>query len=528
MNRNPWSRRNQWSIVDARSASQASLDFDIVVIGSGAGGATASAALSQHGFRVAIIEDGDLVTAKNFAKSEQEAYGLYQDRGSRFTQDKTIGILQGRSVGGSTTVNWTSSFRTPVDTLQFWQDQYAVEWSKDELIPHFQKHEADLNIHRWEGLPNPNNSVLERGLKNLGLDAQRIPRNVSGCHNLGYCGQGCPVNAKLSMVITRIPEALDHGATLIHNCFVHRLQWYKNRVTELHCQASEGPGKRSGQVLKIKAKHFILAAGSIGSPGILLRSHVPDPYDQLGRRTTLHPVLISGALFKESITGWHGAPQSVYSDQFLRPKNPKKLGYKLEVSPMFPMLMAGILPSLGYEHRAIMTRFERAGNIIALLRDGYHDEAPGGRVVLDDNGRAVLSYPWTDALADGARRALLTMAEIQLAAGADEIIPFHCDGSRTKSFSKATAMIAQLTMKPPFLKVMSAHVMGGCSMGKPEQGVVDSWGRHHHLHNLNVLDGSIFPSSLGVNPQLSIYGITSLLTEHLVQELDRESKQKVH
>ena len=143
-------------------------------------------------------------------------------------------------------------------------------------------------------------------MHSTGLESNRIPRNVDGCYNLGYCGLGCPVNAKQSMLITKVPDALDSGAALLHDFYVDRLVWKGDRVQGLVGQANKGPGRAFGKELSIRAKHIVLSAGAIGSPGILLRSKVPNPSGRLGSATTLHPVIVSGALMPELVAGLVG------------------------------------------------------------------------------------------------------------------------------------------------------------------------------------------------------------------------------
>ena len=141
-------------------------------------------------------------------------------------------MLQGRSVGGSTTVNWTSSFRTPEPTLKFWAaEREVVGHSVEEMKPWFEKMEERLNVAPWAAAPNANNSVLKRGCDKLGWEAHVIPRNVKGCWNTGYCGFGCPVNAKQSMLVSTIPVALQNGATLVHRLRVRQLQHADGKIT---------------------------------------------------------------------------------------------------------------------------------------------------------------------------------------------------------------------------------------------------------------------------------------------------------
>jgi choline dehydrogenase-like flavoprotein len=167
-----------------------------------------------------------------------------------------------------------------------------------------------------------------------------------------------------------------------------------------------------------------------------------------------------------------------------------------------------------------MAKFPNMQVVIALLRDGFHRESRGGRVTLANDGTPVLDYVMPEYLWEGARRALATMAEIQFAAGAQSVMPVHDNGHPCASLREAREAIAALPMRALAARVVSAHVMGGCAMGPdPRRAVVDEDGRHHHLRNVSVHDGSIFPTSLATNPQLSIYAFAARSSGALARDL---------
>ena len=339
-----------------------------------------------------------------------------------------------------------------------------------------------------------------------------IRRNVNGCWNLGYCGTGCPTNAKQSMLVTTLPAALDHGAKIYSGLRAERLLFDGDKVTALECRAMDADGihPQTRRIL-LRAKHFVLAGGAIGSPALLLRSAAPDPSGQLGRRTFLHPTVISSALMDSTVDGHAGAPQSLYSDHFLdNLPIAGPLGYKLEAPPLHPVLFATTLQGFGAGHAALMQQFNNAHVLLALLRDGFNAASGGGQVRLRDDGTPLLDYPLDDVIWDGARRALLSMAEIQFAAGAKKVYAVHEECAGWDSWAAAKQGIAQLPMQLLSMRVVSAHVMGGCAMGPDSaRSVVDPRGRYHQLGNLTVADGSLFPTSIGANPQQSVYGIVA-------------------
>jgi choline dehydrogenase len=517
-----------WKVVDASMlAASQSLEADVAIIGSGAGGGVAAEIVSMAGLKVVLLEEGPLKTSDSFKDmDEARAYReLYQEAAGRATSDGAIAILQGRAVGGTTTVNWTSSFRTPVQTLQQWATRHeVVGHSVDDMAPWFAKTEERLSIAPWAQAPNANNNVLKRGCDALGWESHVIPRNVKGCWDSGYCGFGCPVNAKQSMLVSTIPVALQHGATLVHRLRVRQFELAGDRISGAIGEALRSDGRTpSGVTVTVKAKHYVAAGGAINTPALLLRSKLPDPHQRLGKRTLIHPVVLSLAVMPERIDGFYGTPQSIASDHFQwKDGATGPMGYKLEVPPLFPGLTAGVFNTFGDALRKEMAGMAHSNALLALLRDGFVPESEGGSVRLATDGSPMLDYDLTDYAWDGARRAYLSMAQAQFAAGAKQVRPAHLDAHYYSSWNEAKQAIAELPMKKFRAALFTAHLMGGCGMSEnPARGVVNSRGRHHQIGNLSVMDGSVFPTSIGANPQLSIYALTAQNATALVAELGR-------
>jgi choline dehydrogenase-like flavoprotein len=514
-----------WKVLDgAIDDVPADLIADVAIVGTGAGGGITAEILAKAGLDVLMIEEGPLVSSSGFTMREAHAYStLYQESAARKTLDKAINIMQGRCVGGSTTVNWTGSFRTPVQTLSFWRDRFALPgFTAEDLAPWFEQAERRLSIGPWTAPPNANNDVLRRGAVRLGIEVAPVDRNVRGCFNLGYCGMGCPTNAKQSMLVTTIPAALDGGARLLTRARAQRLIVRGGSIRQLEVTLMDAAGLAPrGRTVRVAARHFVLAGGAINTPALLLRSGTPDPRRLAGRRTFLHPTVISIADMEEPVRGFEGAPLAVYSDHYLDAQPiDGPIGFKLETPPLHPVLFASSLPGFGPEHARAMKRFAHTQALIALMRDGFHDESPGGTVRLRDDTTPVLDYPLNEFLFDGARRAFHAMAEVQFAAGARSVRPGHERAQPYPTLAAARAAIDALPMRAFDTKVVSAHVMGGCPFSADERrGLVRTDGQHHHVQNLSVHDGSLFPTSLGANPQLSVYAVTARLASGLAQRL---------
>jgi len=508
----------------ARLEQDLTLEADVAIIGSGAGGGTTAEILSAAGYKVLLIEEGPLKTSSDFKMLEDQAYtSLYQEGIGRMSKDSAITILQGRAVGGTTLINWTSSFRTPDQTLEHWAKEHNVKGhGSAEMAPWFEKMEQRLGVAPWVMPPNANNDVIRNGCETLGYSWKVIPRNVRGCWNLGYCGMGCPTNAKQSMLVTTIPATLEKGGELLYLARAERLQIEGDQVTGLLCVAmDERCVAPNGRTIKVKARHYVLAGGGINSPGLLLRSKAPDPSGQLGKRTFLHLVNFSAGQFSEVINPFYGAPQSIYSDHFQWNAGVTgPMSYKLEVPPLQPALASTLLGGFGTQNALRMEQLPHTHMMLALMRDGFHPDSPGGSVELRGDGTPVLDYQVSAYAWDGLRRAYHSMAEIQFAAGAKSVLPLHADADYVNTLAKARELIDELSLELYRTRLGSAHVMGGCAMGEEaKSAVTDSLGRHHQLRNLSVHDGSLFPTSIGANPQLSVYGLTAKLATALAERL---------
>nr|WP_298165164.1 GMC family oxidoreductase [uncultured Pseudomonas sp.] len=508
----------------SRLDSDLTLEADVAIVGSGAGGGTTAEILSAAGFKVLLIEEGPLKTSSDFKMLEHEAYAnLYQEGIGRMSKDGAITIMQGRAVGGTTLINWTSSFRTPAPTLEHWAREHGVQGhGPAEMAPWFERMEQRLGVAPWAVPPNANNQVIRSGCDKLGYSSKVIPRNVRGCWNLGYCGMGCPTNAKQSMLVTTIPATLEKGGELLYLARAERLLLDGERVSGIECLGmDERSVAPNGRKILVKAKHYVLSGGGINTPGLLLRSNAPDPHRRTGKRTYLHLVNFSAAQFEEVINPFYGAPQSIYSDHFQWDDGTAgRMSYKLEVPPLHPALAATLLGRFGLDNALRMEQLPHTNVMLALLRDGFHPDSAEGKVELRGDGSPVLDYRMTDYTWDGVRRAFHSMAEIQFAAGAQAVLPLHADAGYAKTPNEAKRLIDGLSLEIYRTRLGSAHVMGGCAMGEdPRQAVTDSLGRHHQLSNLSIHDGSLFPTSIGANPQLSIYGLTAKLATRLAERL---------
>jgi choline dehydrogenase-like flavoprotein len=508
------------NVIDGSAAqSDLELSADVCVIGSGAGGAVTASVLAAAGVSVLLVEEGGYYTNRDFDMLEAHTIPkLYQESMQRTTADLSIAILQGRAVGGTTVVNWTTSFRTPEDVVDHWAKKHAVGGFKyADLVPHYEAIEARLGIHQVDvQAMNRNNRKLYDGCKAKGWEVGPTRRNVYQCIQSGYCGMGCPINAKRSMLVTLIPDAIDAGAKLLFRARVDKLESAAGEITAARATLLDESGYGvTGKRATIKAKRFVLAGGAINSPAVLLRSGLNEN-GVVGTRTFLHPVIGSTGLYAEPIEAFVGAPQTAASHAFAHRGD--EVGLFLEAAPGYPMLASTALPGHGDAHRKLMESVQRRTVHIAIAIDGFHDDVPGGTVKLRPSGAPLLDYPIPPKIWRAFQFAQKKLAEIGFASGATEVSTLH-DPPITMKSEKEIDLIDRARWEPCSVGVFTAHQMGGCRMGDdPQRSVVRSEDlRHHTIKNLWVIDGSVFPTSLGVNPQESIYGLARLMATRLAR-----------
>lgn len=495
---------------------------DVCIIGSGAGGAVTAAVLAQAGLSVLVLEEGGKYSKADFKMREDLAFPqLYQEGGLRATKDLAISILQGRAVGGTTVVNWTTSFRTPPEVVEHWRKHHAVSgFTVADLDPHWAAVEERLNI---QALPleesNRNNRLLYDGCKRLGYEATPTRRNTRGCFKSGYCGMGCPVDAKQSMLVTYLPDAVERGATVVSRCRVQRLVVEGGRISAAECALLGDDGyTATGRLLTVKARRFVLSGGAINSPAVLMRSGLGG--GMTGKRTFLHPVVGIAGRYADPVEPFYGAPQSIASHQFAHRGD--KIGFFLEAAPFHPMMAAIASSGFGPAHAALIANLPRLSAHIAITIDGFHPDEPGGTVELRKSGAPLLDYPLGPRNWEAFREGLKVLARIDFAVGAEEIY-VGSEPTLTLRSEKDLDKLETLPLDNLKINVFTAHQMGGCAMGDdPARAVVRSSDlRHHAIENLHVIDGSVFPTSLGVNPQLSIYGLAHLMATRLADAWKR-------
>ncbi len=482
------------------------IETDVCVIGTGAGGAPLAAELAAAGRKVLMLEEGGRFDLNDFKGDAVERTSkMYRDFGLTAAFGRPfVPIMTGRTIGGTTTVNSGTCFRLPEGVIEKWKTEYGLEVSEEGLRPHFEKVEEMIHVMDVpEELLDPSSLIFRRGLEKMGLKGQPLKRNVKACEGSSLCCFGCPTDAKQSVQLNYIPKALENGAELYAHCRVDKIVHRAGSVTEIQAFGLDPFTGKKQASLKIRPKLTVVAAGALQTPLILQASGIGKQSKALGRNLALHPAGKALALFDQLVRGWQGVPQSFYCADY------KKQGIMFEGAFMPPSINALSLLVRGREHKDLMDQFDHVASFGFLISDESR-----GRVVRAPNGDRLVFYSLNEADVKRFVDAVEVLCRVFFEAGAKKVyIPVH---SMPVLSSPHEIAKLQSGLKAKDLEVLSFHPLGTCRMGlDPKNSVVDSQAKVHGFDNLFISDGSIFPSSLGVNPQLTIMAFSSRIADHI-------------
>lgn len=495
---------------------------DVVVIGSGAGGAVTAARLSEAGYQVVILESGSYLTRADFTEDESTLNArLYADGALRTTDDMSFALLQGHAVGGSSTVNWMVMLRTPDAVLHEWADDHGVYGMRPrEMAPVFERIEREVHARTVpDDAHSANNRLLLDGANALGWRASAARINAEGCVRCGFCGIGCRHNAKQSVLLTYLPRALTAGATLIADARVTKIE-----LRERDTGAGTPPLKRvtarietrgdldAQRELTIDAPLVVVACGGIETPALLERSGFGG--GGVGQWLRLHPTTAMTGVYDRDILASTGIPLSTVCDEFSHWQG-SDYGFWLECPPMHPSFAAAAVSGFGRPHADRMHEFRKSGVIIALTRDGAERRISNGRVRVDRAGNTSIRYRLGREDQRRVRASLEAAAQIHLANGAREVVSMHANPVVVRT-ERDLPRLANASLAPNRIAMFSAHVNGTCRMGiDPERSGATPEGERHGVRGLYISDGALLPTSLGVNPQETIMAVATVLAERM-------------
>lgn len=489
-------------------------DYDLVIVGSGAGGGTVASRLiplAQAGARIALIEAGPHYTRDYFTQREIEMMGLLWRGGAWPTQDGAITMATGKGVGGSTMMYTGVTFRMPDAVLQDWD---LPGLTPEDMAPRFDRLEREIHvIEPTPDMINDNNRLFQEGCDRLGYTVEKIPLNLKGCQQNGFCNVGCISGGKQGTLEVQIPQAVAGGIDLIPNCHVRAVHDRSLSVEVGETPAGTHAGPWAAGAHTVRAKRVVLSAGAPGTPALLLRSGFGERFDALGRYFTLHPALTVYGVYPEVIKNYRGFPKTYYTPQFSTSEH-----FYLETAFYYPFITTKHLGLWGQELKDLMRSYNRMMTQIILNHD---PSLPTNRILIDKQGNPELHYTLAPESIESLCKAQIAATRIFFAAGCEQVIMPCANRPVFRRGEVADNALADFIHPGNFLAnrtpVASAHPQGGCRMGTdPATSVTDSLGRVHGHDWLYVADGSLFPTGARVNPYLSIMAFADRIAEHLV------------
>jgi choline dehydrogenase-like flavoprotein len=485
----------------------------VVVVGSGAGGAACAKELAEAGIDTVVLEAGPSFGAKDVDQREETTIPrLYSEGGLRGTFDRSILIVQGRGVGGSTLHNTGLCIRAPDGILDRWRKEFGLSLDLAARMERVERHLGARPVREEE--ITPPNQALRDGARALGWRWLVANHNRTDCEGCGYCVLGCAYNRKNGMSLTYVPRAVAAGARVIPCARVESIR-SRSRGVLVRARLTDPLGAPLGTGLEVEAEAVVVAAGAIDTPAILQANGL-GKQRLIGKSLRLHPSLPVAGIFPRAMRSFRGVPQSVLlveKASFFEHGHGGSI-----VLPAFghPATTALLAPGLGREHWEVMRSYDRMAGAGVVL----HDETKGTvtRTWLRGTHRPVIRY-WPDpseqrALTKGA----LDLARVWFAGGAEAVILPFLGSKIVRSLAELEALSPdQFRFEPHTVSLSSVHPQGTVPMGRDEtRAPVDERGALRGTDDAVWLaDTSLFPTSVGVPPQIT----TAALATHVASEL---------
>jgi choline dehydrogenase-like flavoprotein len=509
---------------------EAVLDADVVVVGSGAGGGVIAAELAEAGRSVVVLEAGPFVPETAMPTDELTAHAtMYLNHGLVSSWDGSLVVLAGGAVGGGTTINWMTSVRLPDEIRAEWTGVHGLEGVDG---PVFERDmatiEEEIEVSPVANVP-PKDAVLQRGAGALGYPVARIETNAAGCGDCGTCPFGCRIGAKRSGLRVHLARAAAAGARIVPDAEVRRVVMESDRVTGIEAVV----GRVGGDPLRlaVRAPRVVVAAGALRTPAVLQRSGLAHP--AIGRHLRIHPVSVVAGRFAEPIEMWRWTNQAIRSTFVPGPTEDIER-YTIESAPGHPGIIALAFPWEGRDaHARVLERVRWFAPYVGITRDSGE-----GRLTLTRADRVRLDYDLTAGDVATLRHALARMARIVRAAGAQEILAVGTppawhgrdgfgQGGEERAFRDYEERLGRFDFSPNRGLVGTAHQMGSARAGADARDhPCDPWGRVRRgprdrdgvVAGLYVGDGSLFPTGIGQNPQITVMALARRVARTVAAE----------
>lgn len=496
---------------DVAAGATLRVQADAVVVGSGAGGAITAYELAKAGRKVVVLEAGPYVPSEQFTEMMAVSMGtMYADHGGQSNSTGDISILQGVCVGGSTVVNAALCFRTPDHYLHLWGREYGLRnLTPATMKPYFEKVERNLNIVQVQDYETSvGGNLIAEGLRKLKLPLGKARRNVKDCVLTGFCFAGCKSDRKRSMLVTYLPWAVAHGATIHSDTRVTKVLADRGAATGVQAEVVDPATGQVKATLQVDAPIVVLAAGPVQTPLLLQKSGLANRSGQVGKNFACHPTLSVTAVFDRAVDDFHGATHSLYMD---RDALPQRGGYLLLNAVQDPVEAATqVEPGTGKPFVAYMQQYRNTIRLISLIHDKNNGE------VRWENGAKQIVYDVDDEDFEAMKKGLVTTCKVLFASGAQQL---HLPTSQPLTIDRVEdveRVIGGLKNEKARYRYTSFHPQGTCRMGAdPTTTVVDPHGQTHDVKRLYVADASLLPTSIGYNPSETVYALAHYIADRL-------------
>jgi choline dehydrogenase-like flavoprotein len=468
------------------------LECEVVVIGTGAGGAACAYELASRGRAVLLLEEGEFHRRSAFTSRASDAFKkLYRDRAMTFALGNVgIPVWAGCAVGGSTVINSGTCYRAPDSVFRAWRDELGlVAFSSASMDPYYARVEAMLRVAPATlELTGGVGRVIARGAGRLGLSHHTLMRNAPDCDGQGVCCFGCPTGAKRSTDVSYVPEALLHGAQLVTGAHVDAIEVVAGRARGVRGTLGGATGRR----FHVSAEAVVVAGGALMTPLLLAKGAVVT-HPLLGKNLSIHPATKVMAVFDEVIDMSRGIPQGYAIDSFAE----EGIVFEGASTPLDVTALS--IPWVGARFMELMEAYRHVATFGFMVKDTSR-----GAVRPGPGGAPLITYNLNDEDTRKMKRAIAILCEVYLAAGARRVLPFLAGMDEVRTRGDVERLRA-MKVSASQIEVSAFHPLGTCRIGAdPGESVLGPDHEVHGVERLYVADGSAVPTSLGVNPQMTI------------------------
>ena len=497
--------------------SDMDIDCDVVVVGSGAGGGAAAGVLSEAGLDVVVLEAGDYVPETELDGSEFQGYAsLYLNGGAMASQDGGTGLLAGSTLGGGTTVNYTTAYRTPEPVRQEWAAAGATGVDGPDYEAAMDAVFGRLEVNDEHSWVSERDGMMQQAAQDLGWSSVRLQRNAHGCPRGGEacatCGFGCPYGAKQSTARTWLADAAQRGARVVVRARAQRVVVETGRATGVEATTWEG------HRINVRSRAVVAACGALHTPALLRRSGLGNAH--IGKHLCIQPALAVYGVLDREIRPWEGVMQSIHIDEFTD-LDGNGYGVRLQTAPLHPGFFVSFAPWESAAHHAELVESLSHTAVIGMtVRD-----RDAGEVRVGKDGEPVVRYALPEEMASYLRRGVEAGAEALETLGAQRIFGTHAkyisyEPGRNGDRAGFMREVDAAGWGPGRVQLTGFHLLGSCRIGSsPQTSVCGSEGATWEVPNLVVCDGSAFPSASGVNPNMSIQSLGYLNAQRLARHL---------